>query len=124
MNSRLSWQQFKVLLFVATLFASLLAFPGVASKGLLFVQNLFALPLVANGKDSTNTSTANIKDTNYPIPSGAYFCVSPNGKDTNSGKNPASPWPIAKPLNQLQVGQQLFSGARLTVKLKVLLIRN
>jgi parallel beta-helix repeat protein len=103
MNSRLSWQQFKVLLFVATLFGSLLAFPGVASKGLLFVQNLFALPLAANGKDSTSTSTANIKDTNYPIPSGAYF-VSPNGKDTNSGKNPASPWPIAKALKSAPSG--------------------
>lgn len=104
MNSRPNWQQFKVLFFVATLFALLLAIPGVTSKGLLFVQNLFALPLAANGKDSTkSTITANIKDTNYAIPSGAYF-VSPNGKDTNSGKNPASPWPIAKALKSAPSG--------------------
>lgn len=125
MNSRPSWQQFKVLFFVATLFASLLAILGMTSKGLLFVQNLFALPLAANGKDSTksstanilatskdstNTSTANIKDTNYPIPRGAYF-VSPNGKDTNSGKNPASPWPIAKAIKSAPGGATIvFRG--------------
>ncbi len=103
MNSRSSWQQFKVLFLVATIFAFFLAIPGVTSKGLLFVQNLFALPLAANDKDSTDTSTINVKDTNYPIPSGAYF-VSPNGKDTNSGKNPASPWPIAKALKSAPSG--------------------
>ena len=75
MNSRFSLQQFKVLLFVQGLSALFLAAPCVVSA-----------------------ATIDIKDTNYPMPSGAYF-VSPNGKDTNSGKNPNSPWPVAKALN-------------------------
>lgn len=116
MNSRLSFQKFKVFFFVATLFGSLWAIPGIASKSLFFVQNLFALSLTANGKgstDSTNSTpniTPNIKDTNYPIPSGAYF-VSPDGKDTNSGKNPASPWTIAKALKSAPSGATIvFRG--------------
>ena len=72
MNSRLSLQQF---------------------KGLFFVQSLFVLLLVATGRASANT--IDIKDTNYPIPGGAYF-VSTDGKDTNSGKTPGSPWPFKK----------------------------
>ncbi len=38
------------------------------------------------------------KDTNYPIPNGAYY-VSPDGKDTNSGIDPASPWSVAKAIS-------------------------
>lgn len=118
MNSRLSFQKFKVFFFVATLFGSLWAIPGISSKSLLFVQNLFALSLAA-GKDSTDStnSTPNIKDTNYPIPSGAYF-VSPNGKDTNSGKNPASPWPIAKALKSAPSGATIIFRSGTYRKLK------
>ncbi len=71
MNSRISLQQFKVL---------------------FFVQCLFAILLNANEQ----ASAVNIKDTNYSIPSGAYF-VSPSGKNTNSGKANA-PWSVAKAL--------------------------
>lgn len=69
MNSRISLQQF---------------------KGLLFVQSLFVLPLLA---PSMANAAIKIKDTNYPIPQSAYF-VAPNGRVTNSGKSPNSPWPV------------------------------
>jgi hypothetical protein len=88
MNSRISWQQLKGLLFVKGIFALLLAAPGMASA----------------------TATINIKDTNYPIPSGAYF-VSPDGKNTNSGKTPDSPWSVAKALASAPSGSTVvFRG--------------
>jgi len=37
-----------------------------------------------------------IKDTNYSIPSSDAYYVSPDGKETILGNNPASPWPVAK----------------------------
>ena len=80
MNSRFSLQQFKAFLFVQGLSALFLAAPCVVSA-----------------------ATIDIKDTNYPIPSGAYF-VSPSGKDTNSGKAIASPWSVAKALNSAPSG--------------------
>lgn len=49
------------------------------------------------------TGITDIKDTNYPIPIGAYF-VSPNGLETNSGKTPDSPWSIAKALAKAPSG--------------------
>jgi parallel beta-helix repeat protein len=85
MNSRISWQQF---------------------NGLLFVPSIFALLLAA----SDRASAIDIKDTNYPIPSGAYF-VSPDGKDTNSGKTPDSPWPVGKALASAPSGSTVvFRG--------------
>ena len=61
-------------------------------KFFVFVQSLFALSLTAPSVAST---AINIKDTNYQIPKDAYF-VSPNGKDTNSGNTPNSPWTVTK----------------------------
>jgi parallel beta-helix repeat protein len=73
------------------------------------VKGIFALLLAAPGMASA-TATINIKDTNYPIPSGAYF-VSPDGKDTNSGKTPDSPWSVAKALASAPSGSTVvFRG--------------
>lgn len=57
------------------------------------MQSLFALVLAAPGI----ASAIDIKDTDYPVPSGAYF-VSPDGRDSNSGKTADSPWSVAKAL--------------------------
>jgi parallel beta-helix repeat protein len=73
MNTKLSWQQFKSLLLAPSLLGLLLSAPGGAAAA----------------------ASIGIKDTNYPVPSGAYF-VSPNGKDSNSGKTPNSPWTVNK----------------------------
>ncbi len=75
MNSRINWQQFKIL---------------------FCVQGL-ALLMAGTGRAAA-AATIDIKDTNYSIPSGAYF-VAPDGKDTNSGKAPNSPWPVAKAIS-------------------------
>ena len=75
-------------------------------KGLLFVQSLFALVLAA----PSVASAIDIKDTNYSIPSGAYF-VSPNGKDTNSGKTLNSPWSVTKAIAEAPSGATIvFRG--------------
>lgn len=83
MASKISLQQFKGLFLIKGIFALLLAAPDVASAAI------------------------KIKDTNYPIPSGAYF-VSPNGKATNSGKSPDSPWPVALALAKAPRGSTII----------------
>jgi parallel beta-helix repeat protein len=71
------------------------------------MQSLFAILLAAPGMASA--SDIDIKDTNYPIPSDAYF-VSPDGLDTNSGTQ-ASPWSIAKALTSAPSGATIvFRG--------------
>lgn len=81
MNTKLNLQQFQVVFFVQSLCALLLAAQGVASA---YVPG---------------TATDNIiKDTNYDIPSDAYY-VSPEGNETNSGRTPDSPWSVAKALS-------------------------
>lgn len=85
MKNKISWQQF---------------------KRLLFANGIFALLLVATDK----ASAIAIKDTNYEIPTDAYF-VSPDGKDTNSGTDPASPWSVTKALASAPPGSTIvFRG--------------
>ncbi len=87
MNITSSWQQLKRLFLVKSLFAVVLATPNVAAA----IQ---------------------IKDTSYPIPANAYF-VAPDGKDTNSGKSPNSPWSVAKALNSAPAGATVvFRGGQ------------
>ena len=75
-------------------------------KSLLFVQSLFALVLAAPGI----ASAVDIKDTDYPIPSGAYF-VSPDGSDTNSGKTADEPWSVNIALDEAPDGATIvFRG--------------
>jgi len=76
-------------------------------KFFIFVQSLFAFSLTAPSVAST---AINIKDTNYQIPKDAYF-VSPNGKDTNSGKTPDSPWTVTKAIESAPSGATIvFRG--------------
>ena len=87
MNSKINWQQFKVL---------------------LCVQGL-ALILAGTGRASA-AATIDIKDTNYSIPDEAYF-VSPDGSDTNSGKAANSPWSLAKAMTSVPSGSTIvFRG--------------
>ncbi len=51
-------------------------------KFLVFVQSVFALSLAS---PEVTSAAVNVKNTNYPIPAGAYF-VSPDGRDSNSGR--------------------------------------
>lgn len=103
MNSKLSLQQFKFLFFIHSLCALLLATTARAS---------------ASGTD--------IKDTNYPIPSGAYF-VSPNGLESNSGKEPTSPWPVTKALTSASSGSTIvfrggtYRNVKVSIKKKLTL---
>jgi parallel beta-helix repeat protein len=76
-------------------------------KFFVFVQSLFAFSLTAPSVAST---AINIKDTNYQIPKDAYF-VSPNGKATNSGKTPDSPWTVTKAIESAPSGATIvFRG--------------
>lgn len=61
-------------------------------KFLVLVQGLFALSLAA---PKVASAAVNVKDTNYPIPAGAYF-VSPDGRDSNSCKSFNSPCSVKK----------------------------
>ena len=82
-------------------------------KNILFLKGLLALILVAPSVASaagSDTAPNDIKDTNYSYPTGAYF-VSPDGKDTNSGKAPDSPWPASKALDLAPSGSTIvFKG--------------
>lgn len=85
MNSKLSWQQFKVL---------------------FLVQSLFVLLLTATGRASASGSGIapnDIKNTTYPVPSGAFF-VAPDGKDSNYGQNPNAPTTLAKAIYRAPAG--------------------
>ena len=68
----------------------------------LYLQGIVALLLAVTGK----ASALNIKDTNYPIPSGAYF-VSPSGKDTNC-KSSNSPCSVVKALRAAPSGATII----------------
>ena len=85
MNNKVKWQSFKVL---------------------LLVQSIFALLGATTGK----ASAIDIQDTNYAIPSGAYY-VSPSGSSSNSGKAPSSPWSVDKALTSAPSGSTIvFRG--------------
>jgi parallel beta-helix repeat protein len=85
MNIRISLQQLKGLFLIKALFAFILAAPSMASA-------------------------IEIKATNYPIPAGAYF-VSPNGKDTNTGKSYDSPLSVKKAIASAPSGSTIvFKG--------------
>ena len=71
----------------------------------LYLQGVVALLLAVTGR----ASALDIKDTNYPIPSGAYF-VAPSGKDTNC-KSSNSPCSVAKALSAAPGGATIvFRG--------------
>jgi len=74
--TKFNWQQIKTLLFTKGLLTVLLLSPGAASA-------------------TSNNSVPEINNTNYAIPSDAYF-VSPDGQDTNTGRTVNSPWSVAK----------------------------
>lgn len=61
-------------------------------KLFLLMQSIFILPLLT---PEIAAAAVIIKDTNYQIPSNAYF-VSPNGNSNNSGKSRNSPLPVEK----------------------------
>ncbi|PPS44235.1 right-handed parallel beta-helix repeat-containing protein [Chroococcidiopsis sp. TS-821] len=91
MNNKFNWQQIKALLFTKSLLTILLAAPSVASA-------------------NSNISVPDIKTTNYAIPNDAYF-VSPNGKDTNTGRTPDSPWSVDKAIASAPSGATIvFRG--------------
>lgn len=82
-------------------------------KGFLFTKALLALVLAAPGVAAANTGSASlddIKDTNYPIPAGAYY-VAPDGKDTNAGDTPNSPMSVTKAVQSAPAGSTIvFRG--------------
>jgi parallel beta-helix repeat protein len=93
MNRHINFQQLKGLLCAKALLALVLAAPGVA---------------VAAG--SGTATLDDIKDTNYPIPAGAYY-VAPDGKDTNTGNSPNSPMSVAKAIQSAPTGSTIvFRG--------------
>ncbi|MBW4637759.1 MAG: right-handed parallel beta-helix repeat-containing protein [Gloeocapsa sp. UFS-A4-WI-NPMV-4B04] len=93
MNRNINCQQLKGLLFTKALLALVLAAPGVA---------------VAAG--SGTATLDDIKNTNYPIPAGAYY-VAPDGKDTNTGNSPNSPMSVAKAVQSAPAGSTIvFRG--------------
>jgi hypothetical protein len=106
MNRNINFQQLKGLLFTKALLALVLATPGIA---------------VAAG--SGTATLDDIKDTNYPIPAGAYY-VSPDGKDTNTGNSPNSPMSVAKAIQSAPADQQLFFAVALTATLRLILLKN
>ena len=61
-------------------------------KFLVFVQSVFALSLAS---PEVASAAVDLKDTNYPIPAGAYF-VSPDGGNSNSCKSFNSPCSVEK----------------------------
>ena len=68
------------------------------------MKSIFALLLATSGVAAANNGT------NYPVPSGAYY-VSLDGKDTNSGIGPNSPWPVAKAISSAPAGSTIvFRG--------------
>ena len=66
------------------------------------MQSLFILPLLV----PQIASAIDIKKTNYKVPNNAIF-VSPNGKDSNSGKSPRSPMTLAKALQSARPGSTI-----------------
>ncbi len=65
---------------------------------------LFALFFSLSGQLSAQY--VDIKDTDYPIPTGAYY-VSPDGVATNSGKDISSPWPLKHAIENAPAGSTL-----------------
>lgn len=87
MIGRLTFNTSKVLFLVQSLCTLLLAAPGVASASEIGTQNI-----------------------NYQPPSGAYF-VSPDGRDSNSGRSPDSPWRVYKAITSAPIGSTIvFRG--------------
>ena len=70
------------------------------------MQSLCTILLAANGMAAAAGSgiTPNdIKDTNYPIPTGAFY-VGPNGKEADYGRDPNAPTTITKAINRAANG--------------------
>lgn len=93
MKNTISLQKLKSLLFTSGLLTFVLAAPGVAAAA------------------GTGAATIDdIKDTNYSVPAGAYF-VSPDGKDTNTGKSYDSPLSVKKAIASAPSGSTIvFKG--------------
>lgn len=72
MNSTINWRQLKSVLLIPSLFTMLLA-----------------------GANTANAGTIQLKNTSYGIPRNAYF-VSPNGRNSNSGKSPSAPTTVER----------------------------
>lgn len=75
-------------------------------KALVFMQSLCTILLAANGMAAaagSGTAPNDVKDTNYPIPAGAFF-VAPNGKETDYGRDPNAPTTIGKAINRAATG--------------------
>lgn len=79
------------------------------SKVFCFATSVLAL-LLSNASGASAADTIQIKDTNYAIPSGAYY-VAADGKENNSGKEASSPWTVAKALSKAPSGATIvFRG--------------
>ncbi|MES1024037.1 right-handed parallel beta-helix repeat-containing protein [Gloeocapsa sp. BRSZ] len=76
----------------------------------LFLLNYQLLAGLATVPRVATAATLNIKNTSYPIPSGAYF-VSPTGNESNSGRAANSPWSVAKAIASAPSGATIvFRG--------------
>ncbi|OKH27681.1 right-handed parallel beta-helix repeat-containing protein [Chroogloeocystis siderophila] len=82
-------------------------------KNILFTKGLLTILMLTPGvAAATNShhSVPNIKTTHYAIPNDAYY-VSPDGKNTNTGRTPDSPWSVAKALADAPSGATIvFRG--------------
>lgn len=57
--------------------------------------------------DNGSCTPISIKNTNYAIPSGAYF-VATDGKTTNTGRSAASPWTVSKAFSSAPAGSTII----------------
>ncbi|MBE9189333.1 right-handed parallel beta-helix repeat-containing protein [Gloeocapsopsis crepidinum LEGE 06123] len=92
---------------------------------LLLLTQLLLAALVSIPRTAT-AATLSIKNTNYAIPSGAYF-VSPNGNESNSGRSADSPWPVSKAIASAPSGATIvfrggtYRNVRLAVNKRLIL---
>ena len=88
-------------------------------KSVFLVSGLCTLLLATSGKAAA-AATIEIKDTNYKIPTGAYF-VSPDGQDTNTGKTATSPWSVTKAIASAPSGATIVfrGGTYRNISLKI-----
>ncbi|WNN90511.1 right-handed parallel beta-helix repeat-containing protein [Gloeocapsopsis dulcis] len=86
---------------------------------LLLLTQLLLAALVSVPRTATAT-TLSIKNTNYAIPSGAFF-VSPTGQPGNSGRSANSPWPVSQAIASAPSGATIVfrGGTYRNVRLNV-----